>query len=740
MFYKYQKYKKKYIEIKNQIGGECVDSPDDNNITLDKKYSFKDLNFKSSTTNMHDDKICYSAKDAATWIYDKSKENTSTNFPYISIPDITLLGEHLISINQIWYIIVNNNNNFKELHNMIEQHNYQCNDYEKTIKDSQTFLYTQNQKEYIEKWLRLLKTHDMFIYSLNGIKEWLNEQISKNIDKFKKIINEAKSLNIILDETRERIYYTENQDPIYHEKLVNYNNALHEYNALESTHKHPIRIDTDVTDETPNSSILLNYINNKRTSNDIKSEINARIYSNIKKVGNHTVEYDFSNFGFSRSPLLNKGYTTYDEQHSQNEIQIAFWQSIPTDSREIHLKLSISSLKLIDYIDPINKRLDCIKSILEFDDYHPDEYLRTYDDDIIFRLLDDTQKNNRRIFITCMMEHFDNTSVNRWNGKTFEKFITGLYYELLYFKIWADSNNIKYNLLTWRLHLYKIANNHKHLIESVKYIHSILSYKIGNTDQVIAFDNFYDVLFLIFIFGYFPYDPLIQFKGIWSQIEYTNTPIENPNTPIENLSDILHNNKMETLPQSNITYEIKSLKNYLAATLDNDIVYPEEYIHLISGLYFVILEISNIILNYNNYKHSELYCTSNDDNKLIMQTHKSDAVKNPVQQLDTTYLDLLKTILDILLEYTQLSTFTKKSIEELHEFITSIIENIKLFRYNSAKEYIASKKSNLLSLLYILIYTFELNEIPDDVINEDIIKRIVVEIFKYLKTNNIIDT
>ena len=729
MFYKYQKYKKKYIEIKNQIGGDCVNSPNDDDDTLAQHNSFKDLKFKSSFTNMHNDKMCYCAKDAAQWIYTNSEFNiTNKTFPYKSIRDITLHSEYPISINQIWYIIVNNNNNFKELHDMIEQHNYQCNEHEETVRDSKTFLYTQNQKEYIENWLRLLKKYDMFIYSLTGIKEWLKEQIFTNNDELTNIITDAKSLNIILDEARERIYYSENQTREYYKNLIEYNQALRNYNALPSNYKQPDRIDLDVTEETHNPLSILNYINNGRTSNNIKSEITARIYSSIEKVRKHTAEFNFNSFGFTRSPLLNKGYATYDEQISENEKQYNFWSKIPLINQEEFNLLYYFSKKLLDLVDPINKRLEYIESILILGDSHLNEYLRTYDDDVIFKDLDVTQKKNRTIFITHMKRHFTSLMISNLMKKSFETFITGLYYELLYFKTWADSNEIKYNLLTWWLHLYKIAHQNNCLKESVTYIRDILSYRLGPMIQVIALDNFYDVLFLIFIFGYFPYDPLIQFTNIWTQIEYDNS------TPIQIQPDILSSKKMDILPQRTApnysTYESKDLKSYLNDALDSTIVSPENYKHLISGLYFVILEISDIIFNYGFYNHNKLYYTSNDDNKLIMQTHESNAGKNPIRQLDTTYLVLLKTILKIILTYTQLTTVNKESIEELDKVITSIIKNINLFRYKSAKEYLASRKDELSDKLVDIFGLYKTT-------NKDIISKIVIEIFNYLK--NIID-
>ena len=725
MFYKYQKYKKKYIEIKNQIGGDCVSAPNDNDNTLTNYDSFKDLKFKSSFTNMHNDKMCYCAKDAAEWIYTNGEfDANKTKFPYISIHDITLRSGYPISINQIWYIIVNNNNNFKELHNMIEQDNYQCNDHEITVRDSKTFLYTQNQKEYIENWLRLLKKYDMFIYSLNDIKEWLKNQIFTNEDALQNIIRDAKLLNIILDEARERIYYSENQLE-YYNMLVKYNKAFHDYNALPANYKQPDRTDLDITDEIPMPLSMLNYVNNNRTSNNIKSEINARIYSSIKEVRKDTAEFNFNSFGFTRKPLLKRYAATYDEQMAQDEILKNFWSVIPMTNHQEFNMVDYYSKKLLDLVDPIDKRFAYIKSILEYDN-HPDEYLRTYEDDIIFQDLEDKQKTNRTIFITHMKSHFTSLVLRQLVPKSFEVFITGLYYELLYFKCWADKNNIKYNLLTWRLHLYKIAKQNNCLEESVKYIRNILSYRLGSINQVIGLDNFYDVLFLIFIFGYFPYDPLIQFKDVWGEIEYDNS------TSLELSDDILRNNNMETLPQSNITvpnyltYDSQNLKTYLNDTLDSTIVSPEKYIDLISGLYFVILEISDIIFNYNKYNHNILYCTSNDDNKLIMQTHKSNAEENPIRQLDTSYLDLLKTILKIVLNYTELTTVNKKSIEDLHKVVTSIIKNINLFRYESAKEYLISRKDELSDKL---VDTFGLYKTT----NKHIFSEIVIEIFNYLK-------
>ena len=722
MFYKYQKYKKKYIEIKNQIGGACVESPDDNDNTLIDHISFKDLKFKSSTTNMWNDRLCYCAKDAAQWIYNKSTVTLDNkNFPHTSILDMTTVStDHPISINQIWYIIVNNNNNIIELNDMIKQYDYQCNQHEDTIKNANTFLYTQNQKEYIEKWLTLLKNNDAFIYSLNGIVEWIS-----TYDKFEKILSESKLLKKVLYETMEKLYYSEK----YKSDLEDYKKALNDYNNLDSTNKCPNRIDTDVTDENPISYTHLNYINNRRTSNNIKSEINARIYSNIIIIEKYA-ECDFNSFGFTRRPLLNKGYITRDELFAL----IKYWNEISIDGQIIYNNLSMSSKRLINYNDSINNRISCIQSILQQGDTHPDKYLRTYNDFVIFQLLDDIQKKNRTIFITCMMTHFDDDPTKRWEANIFEKFITGLYYELAYFKLWADTNGIVYNLLTWQLHLYKIANEYNSnngLTNSVNYIHTILSYNLGAMNQTIALCDFYDVLFLIFIFGYFPFDPLIQFKDIWDQIEYNNSPIQIP-------SNILSNTKMEILPHhihitpNYLEYIPNSLTTYLNKIFNEiDQNKQPELKQLISCFYYVIIEIFDIIRSYGKHDYKDLYYTSNDDNKLIRQLHKTDSTKKPNQQLDTTDLDFLKIILNNVLTHIELTSFNKELIKQLYKYITSIIKHINVYRYSTAKEYLASKKDEL----YTLLSTSNIYEASDGVINENIIIKIVFEIFKYFEIN-----
>ena len=63
MFFKYKKYKNKYMNIKNQVGGECVESPSEDNVLEfmeQKKYS--EFRFPDSLINPSNTcKLCFSS-------------------------------------------------------------------------------------------------------------------------------------------------------------------------------------------------------------------------------------------------------------------------------------------------------------------------------------------------------------------------------------------------------------------------------------------------------------------------------------------------------------------------------------------------------------------------------------------------------------------------------------------------------------------------------------------------------
>ena len=173
MFYKYKKYKKKYIDFKNQIGGECIISPndDDNNdsepISLD---SYKEFKLVNSLTNF-DFSIfsCYSSTEASLVLFNSVNQGGNIGFPYNSILDS--ITKAPVDINQIWYNIVNNNNYIHKLHTITERsvniQNSVTQDEHKTA--SKFFNYSEIQKDYIESWLKLFKRYKIYIMNYSDI-------------------------------------------------------------------------------------------------------------------------------------------------------------------------------------------------------------------------------------------------------------------------------------------------------------------------------------------------------------------------------------------------------------------------------------------------------------------------------------------------------------------------------------------------------------------------------------------
>ena len=210
MLYKYKKYKQKYINIKNQIGGACEISPEDD----ETNELIRNQRFKNGLVSIGDKEICYSALDIAELIFSKCFcNNTSTcndqsfwnkYFPISNISysesDTELIT---MDINQIWYIIVNNNNFINELNKMKENYIYaDFTEQENLNMKKNIFLYSKEQKEYIEKWLTILKNNKIIITNFDSIKNTLCEK-SEIINNFlhadNAIIND---LNIILEETQ----------------------------------------------------------------------------------------------------------------------------------------------------------------------------------------------------------------------------------------------------------------------------------------------------------------------------------------------------------------------------------------------------------------------------------------------------------------------------------------------------------------------------------------------------------
>ena len=172
MFYKYKKYKQKYIDFKNQIGGECIISPDDgecDGITTEchDKYSLID-----SLTNMgRTGLVCANAISASEILFDSVKKN---QFPFHDILDI--ISREPIDINQIWYIIVNNNNYIHKLMNMEVPSGYKDlhSDFQNDNANAVRFIYSEREKKYIEEWLTVFKNNKIYITSLRDIDTLFN--------------------------------------------------------------------------------------------------------------------------------------------------------------------------------------------------------------------------------------------------------------------------------------------------------------------------------------------------------------------------------------------------------------------------------------------------------------------------------------------------------------------------------------------------------------------------------------
>ena len=121
---------------------------------------------KKSLINVSKDSLqCYNAISAAELLYNTYVTNIFPKKPFL---DPTTRSE--IDINQIWYIIVNNNNYIYELNNMSKINDF-LNDIEleKIDKTKPFFLYSNMQKEYIESWLTLFKKYNIYITCFNFI-------------------------------------------------------------------------------------------------------------------------------------------------------------------------------------------------------------------------------------------------------------------------------------------------------------------------------------------------------------------------------------------------------------------------------------------------------------------------------------------------------------------------------------------------------------------------------------------
>ena len=244
MFYKYKKYKKKYMNIKNQVGGECVASPsddDDDEPLIFEKYSqfrFPDALINPSNTC----KTCFSSIGLARLIHSRTgkvksraemdiemEQNRMHLFGDVFInmymPDLFPfkgifhpLNRSCIDINLIWYIIIINNKYIIELNDFhIEDTVDKYTEQEISDKEEKTFLYSNNDKIIIEYWLAILKECKIFICTVDNIPSYekfihMNTLDSDNYTKFTNYINECSSFyalhGITINIPSENIVYT----------------------------------------------------------------------------------------------------------------------------------------------------------------------------------------------------------------------------------------------------------------------------------------------------------------------------------------------------------------------------------------------------------------------------------------------------------------------------------------------------------------------------------------------------
>ena len=211
MFYKYKKYKKKYIYMKNQIGGDCIISPTDDDDIHSNKYSEYKLKLSLSDTNNNNKLKCSSTIEVANYIFINcytppdnnfdtqlfAIKNLDNNLDYINKFPIRPLLKY--DINQIWYIIITNNNYIIALN----KENYITNDIENADKQNKTFLYTANNRLYIEKCLLILKNYNFLIYSFDTIpsfEDFRKKQTPKtdnlNISEYENIFKEYNDIKI----------------------------------------------------------------------------------------------------------------------------------------------------------------------------------------------------------------------------------------------------------------------------------------------------------------------------------------------------------------------------------------------------------------------------------------------------------------------------------------------------------------------------------------------------------------
>ena len=218
MFYKYKKYKKKYIDFKNQIGGDCIISPDDSETDLFDLEKFSARPIKDALTNIDRfDTKCFAITTVASSLFGKvmkpRDENPMTFFP--NIPFTHPYTRTPIDINQIWYIIVNNNNYIFKLRMMdFKTSNYLLHSTIEGLETTQSvFFYTGILKTYIESWLMIFK-NKLYVTSLSNISDAVfltkldvlySSYTGEELQRLQLLLNNIDALNHLTEEEKTEV-------------------------------------------------------------------------------------------------------------------------------------------------------------------------------------------------------------------------------------------------------------------------------------------------------------------------------------------------------------------------------------------------------------------------------------------------------------------------------------------------------------------------------------------------------
>ena len=685
MYYKYKKYKKKYIDIKNQIGGECQISPDDNDYEPIEHEDFIERKYIDALINMGSYKTCYSTVSAARLL------KNNTDFPKSCLLDPNRVP---VNINQIWYIIVSNNNYLRKITQesgisyFLQHSETENND----KKPPYTFLYTETQKKYIEAWLTFFKTNKLYIMSFNSIHDNFAEifiDIEEYIDTLQNL--PVHPNRIILPAESELVISSEEQYNKFCEKYHNFyyywyiqlaiNKMPYEYkeckenNALKiaNFNKH----DTDGYYSTIRSTISRDkrYIPKLIVCDenivDFKSHMSSMQRDTITSPCNY-LKFHY----FTRAPL-----ETCLHPYNKTWLRdIAYPNNDTNKTRKKEFEeMQTIMVRLINFIDSLNKRIDDINKLLT---ETSDKYPKTYLDSEIFSF-DTTdpsliQNNNRTNFKTYMKkfcDEYDEYEENSVQDCTRHNFILGLFHEITYFRVGADEKNIPYTKYTIQLHLYKIAKEVNCLNILARFIYNISYYQLENLQNMLCADV-NDELFRILVFGYFSKQP--EEVSMESDTNIVRTVANTTN--LQNMLDSINNeSSLRTLisrlfsPQPNVMEVnigypngIRKIINAINNSNLND-TKKKGLIKIIKCIYCVLTEIENIISSYGehdmnyifvdtdevkNIRHdltdkeandSELLLRNNNNNKSSKKITAINILKRKlIQQVKTTTTDTSK--------------------------------------------------------------------------------------------------